>query len=146
MAEVIAIGGLTAYLTAIILIYLIPVIAGWKMFEKVGIPGWKSLIPIYNLYLIYKISDMSGIWAIFTVASTILCVSIPDTNTAPVPLLITAGLVGLVALIGEIIKAFKLSRAFGKGLLFSLLMLFLPSIGEIVLGFGSSKYEGHYNN
>lgn len=28
---------------------------GWKTFEKAGVAGWKSLIPIYNLFVAAKI-------------------------------------------------------------------------------------------
>ena len=28
---------------------------GWKTFEKAGVAGWKSLIPIYNLFIAAKI-------------------------------------------------------------------------------------------
>lgn len=30
-------------------------IIGWKTFEKAGVAGWKSLIPIYNLFIAAKI-------------------------------------------------------------------------------------------
>lgn len=145
MFEVVAIGGLTAYFTAIILIYLIPVIAGWKMFVKAGIPGWKSLIPVYNLYLIYKMADMSGFWAIFTVIASCLGAYLSDKTDAPTVLIIISGIVGIVAFVGEVMKAFKLSKAFGKGTLFAIFMIIFPSLGEVILGFGSSKYEGKYS-
>src|SRR4051794_3360690 len=28
----------------------------WKLFEKAGRPGWESLIPVYNTYIILKLS------------------------------------------------------------------------------------------
>ena len=46
---------------AIIYIILLPFIASWKLKQKVGIQGWKALIPIYNIYLIFKIAGMSGL-------------------------------------------------------------------------------------
>lgn len=30
-------------------------VIGWKTFEKAGVAGWKSLIPIYNLFVATKI-------------------------------------------------------------------------------------------
>jgi hypothetical protein len=35
-----------AYLITLIIFYVIEVIAYWKMFEKAGVKGWLSLIPI----------------------------------------------------------------------------------------------------
>jgi len=29
----------------------------WKTFEKAGEPGWAAIIPIYNFYILTKISD-----------------------------------------------------------------------------------------
>ena len=38
-----------------IIFYLLVVIGQWRIFEKAGENGWKSLIPIYNVYILYKI-------------------------------------------------------------------------------------------
>lgn len=35
--------------------YVLYVIGLWKMFEKAGEAGWKSIIPVYNIYIEYKI-------------------------------------------------------------------------------------------
>lgn len=35
---------------------VISLMINWKLFQKAGIKGWKSIIPIYNLYLIIKIA------------------------------------------------------------------------------------------
>ncbi|NHA05702.1 signal peptidase I [Mucilaginibacter sp. HC2] len=35
---------------------ILMVIGLWKLFEKAGRPGWESLIPVYNVYIILKIS------------------------------------------------------------------------------------------
>lgn len=42
------------YVIAIPLLVL-EVVAYWKLFEKAGEEGWKSLIPVYSGYMIYKI-------------------------------------------------------------------------------------------
>lgn len=34
--------------------YLLVVIGAWKMFEKAGEAGWKAIIPIYNMYIVFK--------------------------------------------------------------------------------------------
>ena len=38
--------------------------AHWKMFAKAGRPGWASLIPIYNTYVILRIAENPGWWLI----------------------------------------------------------------------------------
>lgn len=35
---------------------LVSIVGLWKMFEKAGYAGWKSLIPILNVYIMFEIS------------------------------------------------------------------------------------------
>ncbi len=48
----------------IILIFFIVLnlIGYWKLFEKAGRPGWESLIPFYNAYIITRITGRPGWW------------------------------------------------------------------------------------
>ncbi len=39
-------------------------IVWWKVFEKAGQAGWKCLIPIYNLVILFNIAWMSGWWVL----------------------------------------------------------------------------------
>ena len=34
----------------------------WKVFEKAGKPGWAAIIPIYNLYVLVKVSGNAWYW------------------------------------------------------------------------------------
>jgi len=36
----------------------------WRMFEKAGESGWKALLPVYNIYVILRVSDYSRWWAL----------------------------------------------------------------------------------
>ena len=36
-------------------IVALSVIALWRIFEKAGAPGWASLIPLYNMHVLYRI-------------------------------------------------------------------------------------------
>lgn len=47
---------LGSYIFLVIAWYIILVIANWKIFTKAGEAGWKSIIPIYNSDVVYKIS------------------------------------------------------------------------------------------
>ena len=38
-----------------LLVAVIMIAAMWKIFTKAGQPGWASLIPIYNIYILCKI-------------------------------------------------------------------------------------------
>ena len=112
-------GGLgVVYLIACLVLFVLLVIAYWKIFEKAGEAGWKSIIPIYNTYVITKIACGNGL--------LFLLILIP----------------GVGALIWNILIAVKLSKAFGQGIVYILGLIFLPSIFWLILGFGSSQYIG----
>ena len=93
------------------------VIAGcWKMFVKAGQPGWGILIPIYNIYLMIKVAGRPGWWLILM-------------------------LIPLVNFIVGIIVAADIARNFGKGIGFTLGLIFLGFIFYPILGFGSAQYR-----
>ena len=111
----------SASLGVVILVYLafiaLLAVAGWKVYAKAGQPGWAALIPIYNIVVYLKIVGRPLWWII-------LCV-IPFVN-----------------FVVAIILVNDLSKKFGKGLGFTLGLLFLSPIFYPVLGFGDSKYQG----
>jgi hypothetical protein len=88
----------------------------WRIFEKAGKPGWACIIPIYNLIVLYKIIGKPWWW--------LLLLFIPIVN-----------------LVISIMVANQLSVRFGKGVGFTLGLLFLPFIFIPVLGLGSAKYS-----
>jgi hypothetical protein len=109
---------------AALLIFVVPlliaavVIAGmWKAFSKAGEPGWAAIIPIYNIYVIVKISDNPWWWLILFF--------IPILN--------------LVALFKINIDV---AKEFGQGLGFGLGLAILPIIFWPLLGFGDYQYQG----
>lgn len=45
------------------LFYLIAYIgSGWLIFEKANYPAWYSLIPIFNMYIMLKMVNLSGFY------------------------------------------------------------------------------------
>lgn len=96
-------------------------IAGtWKMFEKAGHPGWASLIPFYNLYIVLQIVGRPWWW--------ILLLFVPIIN-----------LIVAVVVMLDLAKSFGQSTAFAIGLIF-LGFIFIP-----ILGFGDAEYVGPPN-
>ena len=49
-------GLVMAFMMVWVIGYILVLVARWKVFDKAGIAGWKSLIPIYSDYCTYKIS------------------------------------------------------------------------------------------
>ncbi|WP_426670759.1 signal peptidase I [Mucilaginibacter sp. McL0603] len=52
------------FVIALIILIILPCIGLWKLFEKASQPGWKSLIPLYNLYVMLRLSGRPNWWAI----------------------------------------------------------------------------------
>lgn len=93
------------------------IVSMWKVFAKAGQPGWASLIPIYNVYVLCKIAGKPGWW--------VLLMFIPVVN------LIIALLVAL-----GVAQNFGRSPAFGIG------VFFLPIVFYPILAFGNASYRG----
>jgi len=98
-------------------IVVLMIAAMWKIFTKAGQPGWASLIPIYNLYVLCKIAGRPGWW--------LLLMLIPFVNFIII-----------------IILCIDLAKSFGKGVGFGLGLAFLGFIFCPILGFGSAQYQG----
>jgi hypothetical protein len=93
------------------------VVAGmWKTFQKAGEPGWAAIIPIYNIYVILRITGGARWW--------LLLLFIPVIN-----------FVALVKI------SVDLAGAFGRGILFGLGLTLLPIVFYPILGFGGSRYQ-----
>jgi hypothetical protein len=107
-----SVGGLLGFL-----LFVLVIVAYWKIFTKAGEEGWKAIIPIYNIIVLLKIVGRPWWW--------ILLMLIP-----------------LVNLIVFIIVTHDLSKSFGHGIGFTLGLLFLSFIFYLILGFGSSQYRG----
>jgi len=100
-----------------IAITVVIVVAMWKVFTKAGQPGWASIIPIYNWYVLCKIVGRPGWWVILLL--------IPFVNF----------IVGIVLCI-------DLAKSFGKGVGFGIGLILLSVIFFPILGFGSAQYQG----
>ena len=97
-----------------VVLYLV---AGWIVYTKAGEEGWKSLIPIYNWYVLMKIVGRPGWWLILL-------------------------LIPIVNIVIWIIVSIDLAKSFGKGTGFALGLIFLAPIFYLILAFGSAQYVG----
>jgi hypothetical protein len=105
-------GFWVAYVAFIVLL----VVCEWKVFVKAGKAGWAALVPIYNTVVMLQIIGRPWWW--------ILLLLIPVVN------------------IYFAIKVYyEFAKVFGKGVGYTLLLLFLPIIGYPMLAFGDAKYH-----
>jgi hypothetical protein len=93
------------------------IIALWKVFTKAGEPGWASIVPFYNTYVLFRIAGFN-------------------------PWLFLLLLIPIVNVVMAIIVAIKLGAAFGKSGVWSFFLLVVFSVvGYLILGFGSATYR-----
>ena len=115
---------LGVYITIACVIVILQIIAMWKIFKKAGQKGWKSIIPIYNLVILYRIIGISP-WLILLYL------------TAWIPF------VGfIVSIVLTIYQANSLAKSFGKDIGYTIGLIFLPPIFYMILGLGSAQYVG----
>lgn len=141
---------------SVIIWYILLIIAGWKIFKKAGEPGWKSIIPIYNFYMLYKIVDMQGWW--WGMFGLSILYSIVATGAGYGPSLSTEQIAALdfgahplfiivlIALVAtsiyvSIAYAYRTAKVFGHSIGYTIGLIFLPNIFWLILGFGKSKYN-----
>lgn len=102
-----------------IAILILGIAARWIIFDKAGVEGWKSIIPLYNTYIFYKITWGNGWYS--------LLLLVPVVNAV----------IGIVTFI-------KLAKAFDKGIGFAIGLIFLNVIFLPILAFGEAEYVGVY--
>jgi hypothetical protein len=100
----------------VLAIILVIVAAHWKLFTKAGKPGWASIVPIYNIYVLLQIIGRPWWW--------LLLLFVPFIN-----------------IIVAVMICLDLAKAFGKGTAFGVFgLVIFPYIGYLILAFGSSTY------
>ena len=100
-----------------VIVMLFLIASEWKIFTKAGKPGWAILIPIYNIIVFLQIVGRPVWW--------IILLLIPVVN-----------FIILIILVND------LSKSFGKGVGYTLGLLFLGILFVPLLGFGSAEYVG----
>jgi len=100
-----------------LLVLVVFIATGWKIYAKAGQPGWAVLIPIYNMVVYLKIVGRPIWW--------ILLLFVP-----------------LVNFVVCIVLSNDLSKKFGRGVGFTLGLIFLAPIFYLILAFGDAKYQG----
>jgi len=92
------------------------VITMWKIFKKADLPGWGSLIPIYNLILIIRMASKPDWW--------IFLFFIPFIN-----------------LVAFVVVNVDLAKNFGKDIGFAIGMIYLSFIFFPILAFGEAEFN-----
>lgn len=96
---------------------VLAIVIMWKFYQKAGRPGWASIVPFYNSWVLCEIAGRPGWWMFLQ-------------------------LIPIVNLVVTIIIALDIAKKFGKSGAFGIFGLWLFSIiGYAIIAFGSAKYE-----
>ena len=122
---------------------LLCIVAYWRIFTKCREPGWKSVVPIYSDYVLYD-KVWAPLW--FWVNLVLNAVTLYTNPSAAEGSMTALQMVGAVCMIaGLVLYALlnhKTARAFGKGIGFTIGLIFLQPVFLMILGFGSAQYQG----
>lgn len=128
------------FIIVLLILLILLVVAYWKMFTKAGVAGWKSLIPLYNVYIAFKIAwkDQTAFWV--WLAASIVYGPFRDHEDGVGVITIAAGILALVWWMRFCIRQ---AKSYGKGAGTGIAAFFLPNILTLYYGFASScTYAG----
>lgn len=117
----------------LLLIYILCIVARWLIFIKAGEPGWKSIIPVYSVYVQYQLTwkgYIGIIWCVLLIAGRVFSGAV-------------GSIISIAAFVIQCIAMNKLAKSFGHGTGFTVGLIFLTPIFLMILGFGSSEYWGN---
>lgn len=120
------------FLIIILITYVLSVIGLWKMFQKAAKPGWLSLIPIYNTYILCVITGVSPWWLALCFMAGFVIAFIP----------ILGFLASFISIYFGVLLAVSVARSFGKEDIYALGIYFLPFVFYMIIGLGDSQYLG----
>jgi hypothetical protein len=107
----------TIYSVTMIAMLFLVIASMWRLFAKAGEAGWKSVVPIYNVVVLFKLVGRPWWWLVLM-------------------------LVPVVNLIPGIMVCFDLAKAYGKGTGAGFGILLLGPIFIMWLAFGDARYVG----
>ncbi len=116
-------------------------VVNWRIFSKAGKPGWASLVPLYNIYVMSDIifGNLNYFFAVLITWAVSLIGIFTEIS-------LLSNLAGVASLILSIFYFIKLSKVFGKSGGFVVGTVLLPLIFLPILAFGKAEYIGPHNN
>lgn len=111
--------------------FVVNIIAYWKIFTKAGQPGWAAIVPFYKQYIEFKIYWGNGLLFLVPLVLSLL---------GFIPLLGT--LLVIASIVINVVTQYKKAVSFGQGVGFTIGLVLLAPIFNMILGFGQYQYLG----
>lgn len=132
-----------AFIFFLLALGVLLIIAHWKMFTKAGEPGWKSIIPIYSDFILFRLVwDVQNFWIYLGLAFGASILSSIAQNTENTILYILSSIVAIGAFVWYVRLSLNTAKAYGKSTGFGVGLILLPNIFTLILGFGDARYVG----
>jgi hypothetical protein len=109
-------GLLMGCICPLVLVLALPALMFWKVFEKAGVPGWMSVVPILNVCKLCEIAGRPAWWGILF-------------------------LIPIVSLVISILVCIDLAKKFGKDTGYAIGLALLGIVFFPMLGFGDATYD-----
>lgn len=122
--------------------WLLLAIANWRVFTKAGEAGWKSFIPILSGHVSYRIAwHPAFYWIGIVLAAAANTLNSMEITRENVFVGMLAVLFAVAYVVITAMQTYKLARAFGKGIGFTIGLIVLEPIFMMIIAFGSARYE-----
>jgi len=99
-----------------IAIVLLIVAGYWAIFRKAKQHGWAAVIPLYNIFVLMRVVRRPAWWVILYI-------------------------IPVVDIVFHVIVMYDLAKSFGKGVGYTIFLIFLPFFALPILVFGGSVYK-----
>lgn len=145
-----------------VVLWVLTIVAYWRIFEKAGEKGWKAIIPVYSSYVIYKLVwKTSMFWwslvvgiiaviggsvffgAILAAGGGASTMAVGGAALIAMLVLLAAAIISVVI---NIILYVKMARAYGYGGGFAVGLILVNTVFILILGLGNAEYIGPQNN
>ena len=149
-------GSVFFLLFFVFVLWVLLVIAHWRMFTKAGEAGWKSIVPFYSDYTMFKLVWNTKMYWGFLACSLVMGLAMAMSGSYAVQgsTVVATGagsnffldILSFVAWLGylflSVMLALKTALAFGKGTVYAVGLVLLPNIFTLILAFGDARYHG----
>ncbi len=129
------VGIIMAVLAFLLVLIILMIVSLWKIFTKAGQPGWAAIIPFYGNYVLVQVARLPVYYFIIMVVPSLLVI-VNIKIPSPVD-----SFVGIITFIVYGFTMYNVSKQFGKGIEYTLGMIFLPFIFYPMLAFGGAVYQ-----
>jgi len=119
-------------LILVILIAILLIIAFWKVLVKAGKPGWISIVPFYNLWVLSEIGSQPAWWGLLVIFGFEWL----DSKER-----IIFRLFSLICFVIYVQINQGVARNFKKSTFFGVALAIFPFIGYPILGYGQTTYK-----